>query len=314
MIWRACWHIACANSFALRLSGFDIQGKEFNVLGGVVDVDQNGPTGILRERAVEAVVSAMGAKQEVQKLKFITEGLALCLKMGLTAVQTNDESCYDVYRRMEAEGALPIRVFLTPNHSDLHKPVEVGGVLGLSPFRSTALLPQRIRQSQAEAVDKTMPLERTSHSKLTVERIKIFSDGSLGAETAALRVYDDDTTESSAYTGVLIQSRVDLQDCINSARERSFRLEIHAIGDKAAEQVSQMLSLRCRIVGRLAAILDASSYATMRCYDTTGSRRDGGCWGITGGAPDTNPLPGLHDIEYWATVAVLPEPTITELN
>jgi hypothetical protein len=68
------------------------------------------------------------------KKQSLRDGLNLCLAKGLTAVQTNDEQCVEAYielqRDQEAllggggvgdeEGeSLPIRVFLTPNHTEL---------------------------------------------------------------------------------------------------------------------------------------------------------------------------------------------------
>lgn len=78
----------------------------------------------------------------------------------------------------------------------------------------------------------------TPDSRLTIERLKIFSDGSLGAETAAMRLIDDDSAgQSAAHEGVLVHERLAMQEMISSAKNNGYRLEIHAIGDAAAEQV-----------------------------------------------------------------------------
>jgi predicted amidohydrolase YtcJ len=45
-LWRACWHIGVANSSALRLSNVDLTQTSFEVEGGSVDTDENGPTGV----------------------------------------------------------------------------------------------------------------------------------------------------------------------------------------------------------------------------------------------------------------------------
>jgi predicted amidohydrolase YtcJ len=85
-----------------------------------IDLDSNGyPNGILKERACELIFKLMGNKSSKEKTKFISEGLNICLKMGLTSVQTNDECALAVYSSLQAEDLLPIRVFLTPNISDL---------------------------------------------------------------------------------------------------------------------------------------------------------------------------------------------------
>ena len=50
---------------------------------------------------------------------FIKKGLDMCLRYGLTTVQTNDEGTMDIYNELVAADQLPIRVFLTPTHADI---------------------------------------------------------------------------------------------------------------------------------------------------------------------------------------------------
>lgn len=69
--------------------------------------------------------------------------------------------------------------------------------------------------------------------------MKIFSDGSLGAETAALRLERDSSAAESERThkGVLMHKAEAMRCMIAVARSNGYRLEVHAIGDAAAEQV-----------------------------------------------------------------------------
>ncbi len=67
-------------------------------------------------------------------------------------------------------------------------------------------------------------------------RIKLFSDGSLGAETAALI----DNYENSSSNGVLIYSEEELAKLISEAHINGWQLEIHAIGDRSAELVVKL--------------------------------------------------------------------------
>lgn len=70
--------------------------------GGVIEVDAAGnPTGVLKERAVELIVAAQQRLQRgdnsdpsaalQQKMRFLREGMDVCVRAGLTTVQTNDE-------------------------------------------------------------------------------------------------------------------------------------------------------------------------------------------------------------------------------
>ena len=174
----------------------------------------------------------------------------LSASMGLTSVHTNDEKSLHVYQHLQQTQQLPIRVFLTPNLSDLDLSTDQGGVGECGPFRSSTLLKDRV--SPALSSEGLGECER-----LTVERVKIFSDGSLGAETAALRTAppsDRSTTSTTAvpstgfetnvivesaanYSGILYYPDDTLCQQIKQAKSRGFRLEVHCIGDAAAEQV-----------------------------------------------------------------------------
>ena len=214
-LWRACWHIGVANTCALERAGISLDQSYFEVPGGVVEVAENSPTGIVKERACELITKAMGEKTYEQKLKFIKDGLAVCAKFGLTSVQTNDELATKVYAALMEANELPLRVFLTPMHHEITSNED---------FRALPWL----RRSILSVLDSDI----SAHdSRLSVHRVKIFGDGALGSETAALR------TDSGDMTGVLIHETHQLCSMIQEARDNDFRLEIHAIGDAAAEQV-----------------------------------------------------------------------------
>jgi predicted amidohydrolase YtcJ len=179
--------------------------------GGKVDVDESQKvTGVIRERAVEPFIAALAAfKTTEQKLKFLKEGIQLCLQHGLTSVETNDEGCYDAYSQLLQENSLPIRIFLTPNCSEI----------------------KQLSQRTNGAIHLDRNPAQFAPTRLAMERIKIFSDGSLGAETAALKISEE------KFKGILIHSRDSLKTMITESTNLGFRVEVHAIGDAAAEQV-----------------------------------------------------------------------------
>ena len=77
-------------------------------------------------------------------------------------------------------------------------------------------------------------------TKRRVHGIKLFTDGALGARTAALnRPYADDPRQSNR--GMLIYSDQELEAAISSAAEIEKGIAIHAIGDRAIEQSVQAL-------------------------------------------------------------------------
>lgn len=221
-IWRVCWHIGCANSKLLSECNIN-EGKEIS--GGLIDCDEKGiPTGILRERAVEIIQHQMDRKTHEDKKRFIEEGLTLAIKCGLTAVQTNDSNSFKIYKELLDSDRLHLRIFLTPDYDDLAK-TEAHVGESLIPLRSSNF------HSSGDLSSKD--------TFLVVERVKIFCDGSLGAETAAL--FSDQV--EGAITGVLIHEIGYLCGIIRKATEKGFRIEVHAIGDAAAAQVLDAIQI-----------------------------------------------------------------------
>ena len=257
-------------------------------LGGIIDRDSDGrPTGILRERAVELILTVMGKKSHSEMKSFISDGLSLCAKKGLTAVQTNDANALSVYRDLLAENSLPIRVFLTPNYEEvtLHDvrnlPINMSTGSGIIEEQLTPHRPSCMPLSSASISKTTLSSANVivlgsssseeinfavADSRLIVERLKIYADGSLGAETAALRKapadienqqesinetlsiinideIDDSAISapavSSEYSGILTHSKIGLQGMVSHARNLGFRVEVHAIGDAAVDQVGR---------------------------------------------------------------------------
>lgn len=171
-----------------------------------MDVDDEGtPTGLLREATCRLMLDAIQrTKTFAESEAHVRHGLRACVDAGLTSVQTNDARCAAVYRNLDAEKSLPLRVALTIDNDEI-------------------------------GTDDALPPNFVSPSgMLSCHRAKIFADGSLGARTAALREPyvggegDDDR-------GMLLLSPDALAAEVRRARAAGYRSEIHAIGDRAAE-------------------------------------------------------------------------------
>jgi hypothetical protein len=194
---RVCGHIVVVNSCALEILGITQDTEDPD--GGEIERDKDGyPTGVLKEKAVD-LVSPLIIVERNKRKEMIAIGLKKCLDFGLTAVQTNDEEAWTIYKELQDEEKVPIRVYLTPYHN------EIGG--------------------------KETPNPRTREGLLYCDRVKLLVDGSLGAHTAALREPYADTDE----TGITIYTQTKLNKLVAEAKNAGYRVEIHAIGDLAAE-------------------------------------------------------------------------------
>jgi len=203
------------------------------------------------ERAVELITAlqqkgSSSPDGQLLKKRHLLEGMHLCVGVGLTTVQTNDDDAQVAYKDLQSEGLLPMRVFLTSMHEELYRSADETSDSSVIPFRPSSLInrgalivnPSIDEIERDASIDEIERDASIQSSRLLMERLKIFSDGSLGADTAALRV---SAVEGWSTKGVLINSRVALTKMICDATRAGFRVEVHAIGDAASEHVLNCL-------------------------------------------------------------------------
>lgn len=130
-------------------------------------------------------------------------------------------------------------------HGEIHlDPTAQNGIQGIHPFRPRCL--QNTPYATIVVADKAEDEDAINmESRLVMERVKIFTDGSLGAETAAIRTLTtsdaSSSAENAAVKGVLVYERAALSQMLLDAFLTGYRVEVHAIGDAAAEQVLDAL-------------------------------------------------------------------------
>lgn len=213
LVMRACFHIGALNSAGLKLMG--INKETAPQFGDLVEVLPNGePNGIIKERLLDDVKSKISTlNQEIIKDIIIT-AQEKAWEQGLTSVQSDDVGYtpnydYDLFfkclRELEEEGKLKIRI-----------------------------------SEQCLLTDKTIVekfFEKGYHygwgtDKVRVSCVKILSDGSLGARTAALRSpYKDD----SSTKGIEMFTQDSLNELVLTSHKNNCPVAIHAIGDRAVE-------------------------------------------------------------------------------
>eukprot|EP00928_Gymnodinium_smaydae_P046590 TRINITY_DN31040_c0_g1_i1.p1 TRINITY_DN31040_c0_g1~~TRINITY_DN31040_c0_g1_i1.p1 ORF type:complete len:599 (-),score=80.02 TRINITY_DN31040_c0_g1_i1:62-1858(-) len=223
VIYRRCWHMCCLNSAALKICG--VRGGE-KVHDGSVDVDEQGEaTGLLREGAMDKFLAPLKSSGGADLHKqFLRDGMDLFLKFGCTSVLTNDgllvggiPEPWKRYSELEREGKLPIRIFLTIDWK------EIDGSAS-SPMAS----PDNVNQlAQARPASSEM---------VSVFRVKLWTDGALGASTAAVEEpYSDDPEASNR--GILQIEPPEMRRIIRLAKKAGFGVEAHTIGDRSAREL-----------------------------------------------------------------------------
>jgi len=202
---RVCGHIGVVNSKALLLASIT---RETVVEGGQIDLDMttSEPNGILRENALE-LIWKVTPKPTTKELEDAC--LSACRKAvesGLTGVHWIVSSAEEIgiLQRLCSEGKLPLRVYIGIPVELLDEIVNLGLVTGFG------------------------------NDMLKIGFIKILADGSLGACTAALKAPYSDRPETS---GIMLYNQKTLNMLVLKAHKACLQLAVHAIGDRAIENV-----------------------------------------------------------------------------
>jgi len=208
IIKRCCLHAVVANSRALEIAGI---GKNYQAgSGGIVELDKNGmPNGILREQSTKVFDDILPDPLkdiEVQK-KIMQDVLNDMSSKGITTIHTYAAKIWQynedisIYKNFEKEEKLPLRV--TVCIDELFEPEILTEEKLNNPYR-----------------------------KVQLGAYKIFSDGSMGSRSAALKKpYSDDPQNS----GFMLFTQEELNNKILTGYEHGLQPAIHAIGDRALD-------------------------------------------------------------------------------
>ena len=208
IIKRCCLHAVVANSKALEMASI---GKNYQAgSGGIVELDKDSmPNGILREQSTKVFDDILPDPLkdiEVQK-KIMQDVLNDMSSKGITTIHTYAAKIWqynediNIYKNFEKEGKLPLRV--TVCIDELFEPEILTKEKLNNPYR-----------------------------KVQLGAYKIFSDGSMGSRSAALKKpYSDDPQNS----GFMLFTQEELNNKILTGYEHGLQPAIHAIGDRALD-------------------------------------------------------------------------------
>ncbi|MCC6148128.1 MAG: amidohydrolase [Anaerolineaceae bacterium] len=197
-------HAGWASSTALRLAG--ITRDTPDPQGGKIDRDTHGnPTGILFENAMALVEKAIPEPTDAQASEIIARALPTLWQLGLTGVHDFDRRrCFSALQILHAQNRLKLRVVKSIPLDNLSHAVEVGLRTGFG------------------------------DEFLWVGAVKLFADGALGPQTAAmLKPYQG----SADQTGMLFLNAKEIFEYGCQAARSGLSLAVHAIGDRANHEV-----------------------------------------------------------------------------
>jgi len=203
-------HSAVVNSKGLESMGITPQSPDPQ--GGKIerDPDTGLPSGVLHETAMLGLSIDSTSREFVglppdQQMKAIRAGAAEYARMGITTTcdALSAPDILSIYQSAENQGALKCRVTAMPYYDS-----------------SAAVLDSGLRSGFGSKMFKLGPM-------------KLFGDGSLSGRTAAVSIPYDGTSN----TGILYRSQEMLDDIVQKLDRKNFQIAVHAIGDRAVEQV-----------------------------------------------------------------------------
>lgn len=197
-------HSAWVNSQALQIAG--ISASTPDPEGGRIQRDvRNNPTGMLFENAVALVESKIPPTTPDQRKQNLYAAQQKLLEFGITSVHDFDRMpCFQTLQELDEEKDLLLRVVKNLPVDQLPAIIEAGLRPGFG----------------------------SDH--LRIGSIKCFADGALGPQTAAmLEPYELD----SANRGTLLLTAAEILETGIQAAVNGFSLAVHAIGDRATQEV-----------------------------------------------------------------------------
>ena len=201
-LWSKDGHLLWVNSLALQRAGITADTPE--PANGAILRDGSGePTGILQEEAATSLVyRVIEAPDPALTRSLVQRALTQLQRNGITTIHDIEgRDALQLFQQLRDEGALGVRVQM--------------------------ILPRQVLP-QLRALGLRAGF---SDNLLSLGGIKIFADGTLGSQTAAmLESFEGDPGNF----GILTLSEEELKETVSAAAEMGFSIAIHAIGDRAA--------------------------------------------------------------------------------
>jgi len=224
---RADGHSVLVNSYVIRKSG--ITKETPDPFGGEIQRDPRAgePTGIFKETAQDLLkygdvpIQRTPEEQRERLLRGWQAALDMAVRNGVTSMQLAPGGDFDVYRKFQDTGKLPVRV-------------TIGGAL-------TADADELRRYA---ALRKKYPPEG---NWIRFGYLKGFADGTLGSGTA---LFFEHYVDVPGTKGLPQMPYAELEKLVVAADKAGFQMGIHAIGDEGIHWVLNAFEKAQQLNGR----------------------------------------------------------------
>jgi predicted amidohydrolase YtcJ len=203
-LWSKDGHLLWVNSLALQRAGIDKETPDPST-GAILRDGAGEPTGILQEQgATDLVASVIERRDPAMSHALMRRIIPELQRLGITTIHDIEGwESLSIFRAMRDEGSLGVRVeMILPRQ----------------------MLPQVSRL-------KAQDMSNDANDLLRINGIKIFADGTLGSQTAAML---DSFEGSPGNFGILTLPEHEMMATVRDAAALGLTIAIHAIGDRAA--------------------------------------------------------------------------------
>lgn len=194
-------HLLWVNSRALERAGITSQTPD-PATGAILRTGSGEPTGVLQEPSVTGLVFDVITPPDPKLSRMLLEQqLAQLQRSGITTIHDIEgELSLNIFRQLRDEHKLGVRVQM------------------IMPRQMLSRLP-------------SLDINNADNDLLRIGGIKIFADGTLGSQTAAML---DSFEGSPGNRGILAIPEQEMMETVRAAIAQDLMIAIHAIGDRAA--------------------------------------------------------------------------------
>jgi predicted amidohydrolase YtcJ len=206
------YHTLWVNSPAL--SKASITRTTRNPQGGEIERTPNTgeATGILKENAVRLVESVIPEPTVERLEEALKPAIKTAYTLGITSIHVPEgQRTFQAFQKLAMRGELGVRVFMMIPAESLDAAVKVGVVTGFG------------------------------SEKLRLGVVKLFADGSLGSQTAAMLEPYEGAPQNR---GVIVTSKEKMRKVMAKASTHGLGVAVHAIGDRANRMVLDVIEER----------------------------------------------------------------------
>ncbi len=215
---RVCGHYAVANSFLLKQMGIEKGSRQTE--GGLYYTFEDGsPNGMLSEKRVNQALALLPQYSREEMKEIFLKAMDACVSYGLTSVQSNDIDDFEKQTEM--------RLALEELYEEQKAPLKYRLQSGFKDLESF----ERVLKEKKYGFEENDPW-------LKAGPLKLYKDGSLGARTALLK---EEYSDDPGNCGICVMSREEMDKWVALANGYKMQAVIHAIGDRALEEVSDSL-------------------------------------------------------------------------